>query len=94
MSSNARNTVKESFNTEDMANRFCALIRKVKMKKILINASNLHVGGGVQVAASFITELSQILKEQKINADCSVIVSTSVKEVLVVKSFIVLFCFF
>ncbi|WP_275163349.1 glycosyltransferase [Citrobacter portucalensis] len=25
--------------------------------KILINASNLHVGGGVQVAASFITEL-------------------------------------
>lgn len=36
------------------------------MKKILINASNLHVGGGVQVAASFITELSQILKEQKL----------------------------
>ncbi|WP_248789692.1 glycosyltransferase [Escherichia coli] len=52
------------------------------MKKILINASNLHVGGGVQVAASFITELSQILKEQKINADCSVIVSTSVKRSL------------
>ncbi|HBC3953550.1 glycosyltransferase family 4 protein [Vibrio parahaemolyticus] len=34
MSSNARNTVKESFNTEDMANRFCALIRKVNEKNI------------------------------------------------------------
>ncbi|WMO23035.1 hypothetical protein NI374_01130 [Vibrio parahaemolyticus] len=61
------------------------------MKKILINASNLHVGGGVQVAVSFITELSQILKENKINADCSVIVSTSVKKILVEKLFIVLF---
>ncbi len=29
------------------------------MKKILINASNLHNGGGVQVAASFIMELSR-----------------------------------
>ncbi len=28
------------------------------MKRVLINASNLHVGGGVQVAASFITELA------------------------------------
>ncbi len=34
MSSNARNTVKESFNTEDMANRFCALIRKVNEENI------------------------------------------------------------
>lgn len=31
------------------------------IKKILINASNLHVGGGVQVAASFIHELSGML---------------------------------
>ena len=31
------------------------------MKRILINAANLHVGGGVQVAASFILELSEML---------------------------------
>ncbi|HIF9162832.1 TPA: glycosyltransferase [Photobacterium damselae] len=30
------------------------------MKKVLINASNLHVGGGIQVAASFINELANI----------------------------------
>ncbi|MEZ8650766.1 glycosyltransferase [Vibrio splendidus] len=30
------------------------------MKKILINASNLHFGGGVQVASSFINELCSI----------------------------------
>ena len=30
------------------------------MKKILINASNLHVGGGVQVAASVIGELTRM----------------------------------
>ena len=30
------------------------------MKNALINASNLHVGGGVQVAASFIHELSKM----------------------------------
>lgn len=30
------------------------------MKQILINASNLHVGGGVQVATSIIGELTQI----------------------------------
>jgi hypothetical protein len=27
---------------------------------VLINATNLHVGGGVQVATSFIEELAQI----------------------------------
>jgi glycosyltransferase involved in cell wall biosynthesis len=32
-------------------------------KKVLINAANLHVGGGVQVATSFIDELSQIESE-------------------------------
>ncbi|OXX36933.1 hypothetical protein B9J90_06985 [Vibrio sp. V09_P4A23P171] len=52
------------------------------MEKILVNASNLHVGGGVQVAVSFITELSHILKENPINADFSVIVSSSVKKSL------------
>ncbi|OEE04269.1 glycosyltransferase [Vibrio cyclitrophicus] len=36
------------------------------MKKILINASNLHVGGGVQVASSFIFELSLIIKKDPI----------------------------
>lgn len=30
------------------------------MKRVLINASNLHVGGGVQVATSFILELSKL----------------------------------
>lgn len=29
------------------------------MRRILLNASNLHVGGGVQVAASFLLELSK-----------------------------------
>lgn len=44
------------------------------MKKILINASNLHVGGGVQVAASFISELfrSCNLKGFKIVASTAV----------------------
>ncbi|MCK0505744.1 glycosyltransferase [Aromatoleum anaerobium] len=32
------------------------------MKRVLINASNLHAGGGVQVAASFILELSKMLR--------------------------------
>lgn len=31
------------------------------MRKVLINAANLHVGGGVQVAASFIIELSRMV---------------------------------
>lgn len=35
------------------------------MKKILINASNLHSGGGVQVASSFIYELSLLASEYK-----------------------------
>ncbi|MGC7892373.1 hypothetical protein B9J90_06990 [Vibrio sp. V09_P4A23P171] len=34
MSKNARDTVSESFNTEDMADRFCSLIRKVNGKNI------------------------------------------------------------
>lgn len=29
------------------------------MNKIIVNASNLHVGGGVQVAASFISEIAE-----------------------------------
>ncbi|WP_114634266.1 glycosyltransferase [Vibrio splendidus] len=54
--------------------------------KILINASNLHVGGGVQVAASFVNELSLILakKESLGNKYFSVdiIASTSVNNSL------------
>jgi hypothetical protein len=34
------------------------------MNKFLINATNLHVGGGVQVATSFIEEL--LLKKKKL----------------------------
>lgn len=43
------------------------------MKNILINASNLHVGGGVQVAASFISELYKLQR-----FDFSIVCSTSV----------------
>lgn len=45
------------------------------MKRILINASNLHVGGGVQVAASFITELYKLKK-----FNFSIVCSTAVYE--------------
>ena len=30
------------------------------IRKIIVNAANLHVGGGVQVATSFIYELSRL----------------------------------
>lgn len=30
------------------------------LKKIVVNSANLHVGGGVQVATSFIYELSRL----------------------------------
>ncbi|WP_305815687.1 glycosyltransferase [Photobacterium leiognathi] len=45
---------------------------------ILINASNLHVGGGVQVASSFLNELEKILRVRNVNANISVVVSTTV----------------
>ncbi|PMO59273.1 hypothetical protein BCT07_09690 [Vibrio breoganii] len=48
------------------------------MRSILINASNLHVGGGVQVATSFITELSKLLKSQIKSCDISVLCSEKV----------------
>ncbi|TGZ32610.1 hypothetical protein EQ875_03845 [Photobacterium damselae subsp. damselae] len=44
------------------------------MKKILVNASNLHVGGGVQVAASFINELADI----DVEFDLTIVVSSEV----------------
>ncbi|WP_416740232.1 glycosyltransferase family 4 protein [Pseudomonas sp. NFX71] len=43
--------------------------------KLLVNASNLHFGGGVQVAASFIDELSRMESRA---GDFSVMVSTEV----------------
>lgn len=46
--------------------------------KTLINASNLHVGGGVQVACSFLTELSSFLKLVEETYDISVICSERV----------------
>lgn len=48
--------------------------------KILINASNLHMGGGVQVACSFITELTILLKMNKKSYDISVLCSQKVYE--------------
>ncbi len=48
--------------------------------KILINASNLHVGGGVQVACSFITELTSLLKVNRQAYDISVLCSQKVYE--------------
>ncbi|MCD9464116.1 hypothetical protein CJF25_14170 [Photobacterium phosphoreum] len=45
--------------------------------KILINASNLHVGGGIQVGASFIYELSKIICNNS-NDEFHIILSTEV----------------
>lgn len=45
---------------------------------ILINATNLHVGGGVQVASSFISELPDLLRDNKsfeVSVLCSEIVN-------------------
>ncbi|HAV1357078.1 TPA: glycosyltransferase family 4 protein [Vibrio parahaemolyticus] len=53
---------------------------------VIINASNLHVGGGVQVASSFITELSKLLElgifssGEPIVGKYSVVCSTVVKD--------------
>ncbi|MFS2001004.1 glycosyltransferase [Vibrio breoganii] len=46
--------------------------------KIIINAANLHIGGGVQVASSFIFELSELLKSQRNTDDISVLCSEKV----------------
>lgn len=47
------------------------------MARILINAANLHVGGGVQVATSFILECSELLRREW-GKDLSVYVSSVV----------------
>lgn len=46
---------------------------------ILINATNLHLGGGIQVASSFISELACIIKDNPGRYYISVFCSTSVK---------------
>ncbi|MEY0436504.1 glycosyltransferase [Providencia huaxiensis] len=46
--------------------------------KLLINASNLHIGGGIQVASSFITELGELLNLIDERHDISVICSEKV----------------
>lgn len=53
------------------------------MKRILINASNLHGGGGVQVAASFIYELSKLVSDidlKTVSVVCSTAVNSSLPE--------------
>ncbi|PMG05087.1 hypothetical protein BCV02_05020 [Vibrio breoganii] len=50
------------------------------MRKILINATNLHVGGGVQVASSFIKELAKSLDSKCRNDDYTVYCSSKVYE--------------
>lgn len=49
-------------------------------KLVLINASNLHQGGGIQVAISFLYEISIMLKDMKL---IHVIASTEVNEGLI-----------
>lgn len=57
------------------------------MRKILINASNLHHGGGVQVAASFITELAAMLDTEFQRDKVVVYVSTAVDSALKAQGF-------
>lgn len=52
-----------------------------KDKKILINSANLHVGGGIQVAVSFIYEMTKISEYNFSNID--IIVSDSVHQGLI-----------
>ncbi|MGF1691949.1 glycosyltransferase [Photobacterium kagoshimensis] len=50
--------------------------------KVVVNAANLHAGGGVQVAASFIEELAGLILGRQIdsNLKISVIYSNTVRE--------------
>ncbi|QRG82646.1 glycosyltransferase [Vibrio diabolicus] len=50
----------------------------MKNKRVLINATNLHVGGGVQVAASFIDELSKVRLHDQV--ELTVLCSSKVNE--------------
>lgn len=56
------------------------------MKSVLVNAANLHVGGGVQVAASFISELAG-LKDKFKNINLFIYASSEVDANLVASGF-------
>jgi glycosyltransferase involved in cell wall biosynthesis len=56
------------------------------VKKILINAANLHTGGGVQVAVSFISEFSDNFKNL-LPHNISVYVSSEVNNELILSGF-------
>lgn len=56
------------------------------MKKILINAANLHNGGGVQVAASFIAELAKVF-DRLLPSEVFVYVSSEVNAELISSGF-------
>ncbi|EGR1221519.1 glycosyltransferase family 1 protein [Vibrio parahaemolyticus] len=57
------------------------------MKRLLINASNLHVGGGVQVATSFIVDLSKMDYSHDLNIICSTVVHENLKNIVDVTKF-------
>lgn len=48
--------------------------------RVLINATNLHVGGGIQVASSFIFELAELLKSDFKYCEVSVLCSEKVHQ--------------
>lgn len=54
-------------------------MRKNNCMMVCLNASNLHHGGGVQVASSFLTELSSFLDEYK-HINFTVFISVQVKQ--------------
>lgn len=49
-------------------------------KRICINAANLHVGGGVQVATSFLSELAIDATKIIRNYDLTILISTAVRQ--------------
>jgi glycosyltransferase involved in cell wall biosynthesis len=51
-----------------------------KKTKTLIFAANLHVGGGVQVAASLISEIGKNMKSEKSDLEIHVLTSTEVHD--------------
>lgn len=48
------------------------------MKKIVINVANLHAGGGVQVASSFLFELSKLVRDTREQLEITVMCSQKV----------------
>lgn len=62
------------------------IINHSNTKKILINASNLHNGGGVQVASSFIMELAKEL-DRFLSCEVFIYVSSEVNNELMIAKF-------